>query len=427
MRRFGFALVLAALFLDGATAPARAQSDEDKDRLRAELVKQLDARIRKFRAEMVEEIDRALGTKPPAKPDRPVRPDRPAKPEKGEPGFLGVAVRELKPGMRELLGVPAGAGLLVDEVVPGSAAQAAGLRRTDVLMTWNGEKLTSEADLAKLSGAARAGDKVSLGIIRDSKPLTVEAKLLGKDERTETGARPPGGDMQKMLEDALRSGQIPGDPEQIKKMLEQFQGNPDMQKMLEGAMKQFEEMMKNPESRKQIEEMMKQFFGGDGGADEMQKRLQDMLNPGGAKPEAGKPEPKKDDIDRMLDDLLGQGKGSEKPADKPAAEKKPGPGYLGISIAPLDEATRTQLGLAAGEGLQVDSVVEGSPAAKAGILANDIVVALDGAVVGAPADLQKAVAGKLAGTKVSIVVLRKAERKTIEATLGDRPTEQAWK
>jgi C-terminal processing protease CtpA/Prc len=52
--------------------------------------------------------------------------------------------------------------------------------------------------------------------------------------------------------------------------------------------------------------------------------------------------------------------------------------YLGISLKPVDDALRAQLQLPPGEGVVVTSVVEGSPAAKAGIEKHDIVLKLGG-------------------------------------------------
>lgn len=52
--------------------------------------------------------------------------------------------------------------------------------------------------------------------------------------------------------------------------------------------------------------------------------------------------------------------------------------WLGVGLAPADDTLRSQLSLAAGEGLVVDHVESDSPAAKAGVMVNDVLLKLDG-------------------------------------------------
>jgi membrane-associated protease RseP (regulator of RpoE activity) len=52
--------------------------------------------------------------------------------------------------------------------------------------------------------------------------------------------------------------------------------------------------------------------------------------------------------------------------------------WLGVGLAPADDTLRSQLSLAANEGLVVDHVESDSPAAKAGVMVNDVLLKLDG-------------------------------------------------
>jgi membrane-associated protease RseP (regulator of RpoE activity) len=52
--------------------------------------------------------------------------------------------------------------------------------------------------------------------------------------------------------------------------------------------------------------------------------------------------------------------------------------WLGIGLAGADDTLRSQLSLVAGEGLVVTNVESDSPAAKAGVLVNDLLLKLDG-------------------------------------------------
>lgn len=52
--------------------------------------------------------------------------------------------------------------------------------------------------------------------------------------------------------------------------------------------------------------------------------------------------------------------------------------WLGLGLAAADDALRVQLGVPGGEGLVVTSIENDSPAAKAGVMVNDVLLKLDG-------------------------------------------------
>jgi serine protease Do len=64
----------------------------------------------------------------------------------------------------------------------GSAAEKAGLKEGDVVLEFNGEKITQDNSLAKIITKYNPGDKISLRILRDNKEQTIEV-VLG--ERTQ--------------------------------------------------------------------------------------------------------------------------------------------------------------------------------------------------------------------------------------------------
>ncbi|MCC6908173.1 MAG: PDZ domain-containing protein [Phycisphaerales bacterium] len=94
---------------------------------------------------------------------------------------------------------------------------------------------------------------------------------------------------------------------------------------------------------------------------------------------------------------------------------------LGVHLAPISSDLRDYLGLGGDAGVRVQSIVEDSPAASAGLQAGDIIVS---ATVGeesfesvAADELRKAIAAAEPETKVSLTVMRRGEKKTIEAAL----------
>jgi len=101
-------------------------------------------------------------------------------------------------------------------------------------------------------------------------------------------------------------------------------------------------------------------------------------------------------------------------------------GWLGITVGPEDPEARMRM-LAAGHdvaGVAVESVVPESPADRAGLLAGDRIVALDGAPVPDMLTLQRRTLGLLAGQTVPLTVLRDGERRVLHPTLAHRAPDE---
>lgn len=96
-------------------------------------------------------------------------------------------------------------------------------------------------------------------------------------------------------------------------------------------------------------------------------------------------------------------------------------GYLGVGIINVGAGVGEFYGAANDRGAMVSSVMEGSPAEKAGIKADDIVVELQGEPVANASELMNRVAIQKPGTDVDMVVLRDGKRKKITVTLDKRP------
>jgi len=90
-------------------------------------------------------------------------------------GFLGVG----KAG--GLLQDP-GTGFRIGHVQPGSAAEKAGIRTGDIILKFNGEKVTNFDALRELIGKNKAGEAVDLNLLRNDEPLVVTVEL-GKRTR----------------------------------------------------------------------------------------------------------------------------------------------------------------------------------------------------------------------------------------------------
>ncbi|AKI01196.1 periplasmic serine protease, Do/DeqQ family [Hoeflea sp. IMCC20628] len=100
-------------------------------------------------------------------------------------------------------------------------------------------------------------------------------------------------------------------------------------------------------------------------------------------------------------------------------------GWLGVQIQPVTADIAESLGLAAEEGALVTEPQKDAPAAKAGIVAGDVVTAVDGDTVKGPRELAKMIAAMEPGKSVEITVWRNGKSETVKVDLGSLPTDMA--
>ena len=93
-------------------------------------------------------------------------------------------------------------------------------------------------------------------------------------------------------------------------------------------------------------------------------------------------------------------------------------GWLGVSIQDITSEMKKAMDLKSREGALVSDVVKKSPADSAGIMEKDVIIQFGGDAISDASELQKAVADTKPGTKVSVVVLRKGDKKTIDVVVG---------
>jgi len=70
---------------------------------------------------------------------------------------LGITVRKLTPEMAERLDMPAGKGVIVQDVKAGSFAEDINLGRGDVILEVNKQAVNSEEDFAKIESSLKSG------------------------------------------------------------------------------------------------------------------------------------------------------------------------------------------------------------------------------------------------------------------------------
>jgi S1-C subfamily serine protease len=110
--------------------------------------------------------------------------------------------------------------------------------------------------------------------------------------------------------------------------------------------------------------------------------------------------------------------------------------YIGVTTQSLYPQLADRLGLKVDTGALVTDVVDGSPAAEAGIEAGnqeiefqglrattggDVIVAVDGDEIVGETDLPKLIAQHNPGDAVTLEIIREGETRSVDVTLGERP------
>jgi serine protease Do len=100
-------------------------------------------------------------------------------------------------------------------------------------------------------------------------------------------------------------------------------------------------------------------------------------------------------------------------------------GYLGVQIQPLSKDLADSLGLSTEKGALVNSAEAGTPAAKAGLKAGDVITAVNGDPVATARELSRKIAGLKPGSKVDLSYLRNGRQQTAPVELGTLPNDRA--
>ena len=95
--------------------------------------------------------------------------------------------------------------------------------------------------------------------------------------------------------------------------------------------------------------------------------------------------------------------------------------YLGVNIAPMKAERSEELGMAPNQGVVVENVIDDSPAAKAGLQRNDVILSFDGRPTLDVADLQEIVERSGAGTKHDLKVVRDGKSLKMEVVVEAMP------
>jgi serine protease Do len=102
-------------------------------------------------------------------------------------------------------------------------------------------------------------------------------------------------------------------------------------------------------------------------------------------------------------------------------------GWIGVQIQPVTAEIAENLGLKGPEGAMVSDPQDNGPAAKAGILAGDVITKVNGAPVKDAKDLARQIGAMAPGATAKLSVWRRGEEKTFSIALGELPNQREAK
>jgi serine protease Do len=99
-------------------------------------------------------------------------------------------------------------------------------------------------------------------------------------------------------------------------------------------------------------------------------------------------------------------------------------GWLGVAMQPITDELADALALPSRDGALVAEVIDGSPAAAAGLERGDVITRFGERSVAAPRDLSRAVATAPVGQRIDVEIVRNGKREALSIEIGRQEPEQ---
>jgi serine protease Do len=110
---------------------------------------------------------------------------------KVEHGYLGISMNDVTPDNAHFFNLQDAIGAIVSQVTPDSPASSGGLKTGDVIAQLNGQKIINGSALQVAVSEMAPGTRITLGILRDGKPATLNltvGQFHGNIEVAENGS-----------------------------------------------------------------------------------------------------------------------------------------------------------------------------------------------------------------------------------------------
>jgi serine protease Do len=109
-------------------------------------------------------------------------------------GWIGVSIQKVTPELKDKFDLPDENGALVSDVVPNGPADESGIKRGDVIVSFDGKPIRESRELPYVVASTPVGKKVFAEIIRNSKQQSVQLKVRELKAEAEESQQVPQGE-----------------------------------------------------------------------------------------------------------------------------------------------------------------------------------------------------------------------------------------
>jgi serine protease Do len=100
-------------------------------------------------------------------------------------GWIGVVIQKITPEISQHLELKQETGALVSKVQPGGPAEKAGIKRYDVILSFDGKPIGEMNDLPRVVAATPVGKSVKVVVLRDGSERTIKVGVDAMEEPKE--------------------------------------------------------------------------------------------------------------------------------------------------------------------------------------------------------------------------------------------------
>ena len=100
-----------------------------------------------------------------------------------ERSWLGVQIKPVSEEVAHVLGLQAGEGVMVEDVVADSPAEAAGIETGDVILRFAGQDIAELRDLTRSVANEASGSVAEIGVFRGGEQMTLEVTLAAREDK----------------------------------------------------------------------------------------------------------------------------------------------------------------------------------------------------------------------------------------------------
>jgi serine protease Do len=107
--------------------------------------------------------------------------------------WLGIQLAELTPELAEGFGLSEQRGILVQDVLPRTPAEKAGLKRNDVIVAFDGQSVSDLPKFRLKVADTKIGSHIPITVLRDGKRIPITVTLSERPKDGEAQVQPKGG------------------------------------------------------------------------------------------------------------------------------------------------------------------------------------------------------------------------------------------